>query len=154
MTSKTSAFRRFLAALASFLLACIFGYAAAAKTINPWPAEAFVHSLAPELSAFWIVRGAAMLEFALAVTLLSGFAPRVTCLLALTTLVVFTIALWRSTDPGAWRDCGCFGSVTVRGPAQAIARNGLVIALASAAYLLQSKAPNLVNVRKPKEISE
>lgn len=132
--------------LISFAVALPLFYAAVAKLLDP---GAFSMALplyrlpAPALRPTY-VRALGLLEYGLAVGLVTFLAPW-SAALAFATYLVFAAVLTRARLLGAEGECGCFGGLGGRIDRLAIARNAALAVAAFALILMRSVNPRLAH---------
>lgn len=108
-------------------LAAILFWSATAKAASPAFAERFVQAVMPSLDAPYAVRGIVLVEWALAVVLLSGLRTRMVLGILIAGLAFMNVMLLQARLNGFTGGCGCFGDAGTL-PA-AMVRNGVLIAV-------------------------
>jgi len=119
--------------MAAIVLGVVFTASGALKLRDPmWPDAAL--SLGAPL---WAVPAVAPFELILGATLVSGLAQRQLAILALVTLVVFTLLLVRQLRSGDEAPpCACFGSLSAKPIGiHSIVRNGVLMLLSICAVV-------------------
>lgn len=134
-----------MSAAVILVLAVTFAAAAVAKLRDREPFVATLKALVPTRAAAPLARALPAGELVLAGALVAGVVPRLTALLVLGALAVFSLALLRlraaggtGASAGPARSvipCNCFGAAGDGDPATALVRNGLLATLAVVAVV-------------------
>jgi uncharacterized membrane protein YphA (DoxX/SURF4 family) len=130
-----------VALTAALILAGVLLTAGAAKLRKPLSFRVVLSQLIPRPFVPAVGWAIPLVELAIGLALLSGFAVRTAALAAAALLILFELALIQMHRTGASMDCGCFGEVRESAsPLSGVVRNIGLLALAALVAALPADA--------------